>query len=95
MLGSNTAPARNRDSKQSLGLILDVPQNIRIGYTLHRIVRAVPAGVKRGLEIDTLHRRMLQAETNDSADFVFVHAALDGGNQENCTADLRQTIQRP
>ncbi len=83
-----------RDSKHSLGLIFNVPQNIGIGHALHRVVRAVAAGVKRWLEVDALHRRMVQAETNDSADFVFVHAALDGGNQDHRAADLRQPIER-
>ena len=68
---------------------------VQVASTLPMFLCTVPAGVKGGLEIDALHRRVLQTETNDSADFVFVHAALDGGNQNHCTTDLRQTIERP
>ena len=74
--------------------MFDVPQNIGIGDALHRIVREVAAGVKRGLEINALHRRMLQAEAHDGADFVLVHTALDGWNQNHRAADFRQPVQR-
>ena len=65
-----------------------------IGHPLHRIVRAVAAGVKGGLKVDSLNRGVIKPEADDPADFMFIDAALDGGNENHGTADLRQTVER-
>ena len=78
-----------------LGLLFDQLDDVRIGHPLHRIVLGMPAGVKGGLEIDSLHRRVIQAEANDPADLVFIHATFDGGHQNHGAADFGQPIERP
>jgi hypothetical protein len=53
----------------------------------------VTARVKRGLEVDSSHGRMLNGELDNLANFMLVDAALDGGNERHAESDGSKPIQ--
>ena len=59
-------------------------------YKVGDRVLAMAAGVKRRLEVDAEDGRMFQGEADDPADFVVIHAALDGRNQDDRAVGLGQ-----
>src|SRR5260370_20760225 len=75
------------------GLRLDLPNDFGNCHPGHRIVVHVAAGVKCRLEGDAADCRMLDCKFDDTADFMFVDAALDGRNDGYVQADLREPVQ--
>ena len=83
-----------RLQEHPLGLLFDQLDDVRIGHPLHRIMRRMPPGMKGRLEVDALDGGVIEAEADDLADLILIHAALDGGNQDHGAADLGQPVER-
>ncbi len=92
-----------RLQKDTIRLLFDEANDIGIRHALHGIVpgvlkpgvlKSVASGVECGLNIDALNRRVIEAETDDLPDLVFIDAALDGGDQDYGAIDFRETVER-
>ena len=51
--------------------------------------------VKGWLEINAANSGVLDRKIDDLPDFMFVRAALDGGNERNVQADFGESIKSP
>jgi len=66
-----------------------------IGYAPHRVVLAVPPGMKCRLEVNSLDGGVIQTETDDPSDLVLIDTALDRRNQDHRATNFRKSVERP